>query len=58
VGEAAIEHGGDLVGVASGEGEHLPAGEGMAGQRIGSGNLAALQRPVEVGGDLGAVLGA
>jgi hypothetical protein len=50
-------HGGDLVGVASGEGEHLPAAEGMAGQHIGSGNLAALQQPVEVGGDLRAVLG-
>ena len=50
-------HAGDLVGVAGGEGEHVEAAEGVAGQHVGSWHVSALQQRVQVGRDLGAVLG-
>ena len=49
---------GDVVGILGGEGEHVEAAEGVAGQHVGSRNVSALQQGVEVGRYLRAVLGA
>ena len=48
---------GDLVGVTGGEDQGVQAAEGVARHDIGSGNVPALQQGMQVGGDLGAVLG-
>ena len=58
VGGVDQHHAGDVAGVAVGVGEDVEAAEGVTGQHVGPGDVGALQQGVQVGCDLGGVLGA